>query len=108
MSVDYKSVGQRIKEIRKQQKKTQEQLAEQISVTVGYISQVERGVTKVSLDTLSEISAALDEDIAYFITGTAMGKPSYMQDAMHDKFAVLSHRQKQLVLEMIDVIGRYE
>jgi len=106
MSVDYKAIGQRIKEIRKQQKKTQEQLAERISVTVGYISQVERGVTKVNLDTLSEISAVLDEDIAYFITGTAINTPSYMQDSLNDKFTSLNYTQKQILLELLDVIQR--
>ena len=53
MSVDYAAIGQRIKGRRREQKRTQEWLAEQLQVSVGYISQIERGVTKVNLDTLS-------------------------------------------------------
>lgn len=56
MSVDYAAIGQRIKGRRREQKRTQEWLAEQLQVSVGYISQIERGVTKVNLDTLSEIA----------------------------------------------------
>lgn len=40
MAVDYKLIGQRIKEHRKQKKMTQEVLAEKSDVTVGYISQI--------------------------------------------------------------------
>ena len=46
MHVDYKLIGGRIKERRKARGMTQEQLAEALSVTVGYVSQMERGVTR--------------------------------------------------------------
>ena len=60
MAVDFFTVGQRIQKRRKMLHKTQEQMAEALSVTVGYISQIERGVTKISLDTLSEIAEYQD------------------------------------------------
>lgn len=52
MSVDYRIIGQRIKIKRKSIRKTQDHVAEALSVSVGYISQIECGVTKVNLDTL--------------------------------------------------------
>lgn len=48
---------------RKSQHKTQEMLAEAILVTVGYISQIERGITKVNLETLSNIAEILECDM---------------------------------------------
>ena len=69
MSVDYAAIGQRIKGRRREQKRTQEWLAEQLQVSVGYISQIERGVTKVNLDTLSEIGASLGCDLGELVTG---------------------------------------
>ena len=39
MSVDYAAIGQRIKVRRREQKRTQEWMAEQIQVSVGNISQ---------------------------------------------------------------------
>ena len=38
MTIDYKIIGKRIKERRKRNDLTQEQLAERADVTVGYIS----------------------------------------------------------------------
>ena len=43
MSIDFKLIGSRIKTTRKKAGRTQEWLAEQIDVSVGYISQIERG-----------------------------------------------------------------
>ena len=42
MVIDYKIIGQRIKNARKAIGMTQEVLAEKADVTVGYISQIER------------------------------------------------------------------
>lgn len=58
--VDYKILGKNIKFYRKAKKLTQEQLAEQLEFSLGFISQVERGVTKMSLDTLVAICDRLD------------------------------------------------
>ena len=47
MSIDYKLIGSRIKSERIRQKITQEKLAESLDVSVGYVSQLERGITKI-------------------------------------------------------------
>ncbi len=104
MSVDYKLIGGRIKSKRKAAGKTQEQLAEKLSVTVGYVSQLERGVTKISLDTLSEICSALNCDMSFFITGTATGESTYLQDELIEKYSALTQTQKRILLDFIDVL----
>ena len=58
-AVDYLQVGQRIKRLRNQQGMTQEVLAETASLSVPYISHLERAVKKGSLETLARIAAAL-------------------------------------------------
>ncbi len=104
MSVDYKLIGGRIKTKRKAAGKTQEQLAEKLSVTVGYVSQIERGVTKISLDTLSEICSILNCDMSFFITGTATGETSYLQEELIEKYSALTQTQKKTILDFIDVL----
>ena len=104
MSVDYKLIGGRIKTKRKAAGKTQEQLAEKLSVTVGYVSQLERGVTKISLDTLSEICSILNCDMSFFITGTATGENAYLQDELIEKYSALTQTQKKIILDFIDVL----
>lgn len=104
MSVDYKLIGGRIKTKRKAAGKTQEQLAEKLSVTVGYVSQLERGVTKISLDTLSEICSILNCDMSFFITGTATGENAYLQDELIEKYSALTQTQKKTILDFIDIL----
>ena len=47
---------------------TQERLAEALSVSVGYISQIERGVTKINLDTLAAVAAHLNCELSELVT----------------------------------------
>ena len=68
MDLDYKIIGNRIKEIRTAKGWTQAKLAEKSGVEPSYISHIERGVTKLSLPTLVSIANALDatlDDIVY-------------------------------------------
>ena len=57
--VDHPQIGQRIKRLRNQRGMTQEALAEAASLSVPYISHLERAVKKGSLETLARIAAAL-------------------------------------------------
>lgn len=60
MVLDYKTLGKRIKFYRKQMHITQEQMAEQLDLSLSFISQIERGVTKMSLDTFVDICDLID------------------------------------------------
>lgn len=57
--MDYKLLGKNIKEVRKSLKMTQEQLAEKIEVSTVFISQIESGSRKPSLETIYKLSIAL-------------------------------------------------
>ena len=52
-------LGDQIRAIRKRQEITLKELAEKAGLSIGYISQIERGLTDPSLSTLRKISAAL-------------------------------------------------
>lgn len=102
MSVDFVLIGSRIKAERKSIGKTQEWLAEQIDVSVGYISQIERGITKISLETLAEICTVLNSDMAFLVAGSAKKQNEYLKDEINEKFSRLSERDKQLVISLIE------
>jgi transcriptional regulator with XRE-family HTH domain len=59
-------IGERIKNLRKLSALTQEELAERAGLTKGFISQVERDRTSISLDSLVQILEALGENISEF------------------------------------------
>ena len=59
MSIDYKSIGKRIKRFRMERSLSQENLGEMISSTGNHISRIERGMRIPSVDTLILIANAL-------------------------------------------------
>ncbi len=104
MSIDYKLIGGRIKATRCSLGYTQEWLAERLDVTVGYISQVERGITKISLDLLSQISAALNCEISTLVAGSSVDSANYMNSELNTYYAMLNKRDKKLVIEFMKIL----
>ena len=107
LSVDYKLIGQRIKRVRKDKRMTQEQLAEKLSVTVGYVSQIERGVTKINLDILAQIASILNYDIGCFVSGASVNHASYLQDELNNKYLLLNQMQRQMINDIITLFLKY-
>ena len=58
--MDYKKLGETIQRVRNLKNLTQEELAEKIESSTGYISNVENGHKKVGLGKLISIAKALD------------------------------------------------
>ncbi len=72
---DAAPVGEQIRDLRKAKNLTITALAERIGRSVGYISQIERNITAVSIDRLKEIAEALDVQISWFFQGGASAAP---------------------------------
>ena len=104
MSVDFCLIGERIKIKRREKKLTQEQLAEKIDVTVGYISQCERGISKINLEKLSEVAYILNCDIGYFVSGSSVECEEYLKEVQIDKYEKLTPTQKKQIIGFIDVM----
>ena len=68
MEIDYKLIGERIREARKAKGLTQERLSEEIDVTIAFMSRIERGTSQINLKRLAQISTALDIPIEKLIT----------------------------------------
>lgn len=101
MNIDYKLIGERIKKARKLMDMTQDMMAEKLGVSIGYISQVERGITKISLDLLGAISSILECDIASFITESAINSSEYMESELLSEIRKLDSQKKKYILEII-------
>ena len=108
MNIDYKQIGQHIKQIRKSKKMTQENLAEQLDVSVGYISQIERGATKISLDLLAAVATVLGCKIAYFLDGVSVGQEIYLETALQTKIRTLSPQKKKLLFQIAELLSHTE
>jgi transcriptional regulator with XRE-family HTH domain len=72
-------IGERILNLRQSSNLTQEELAERANLTKGFISQIERDLTSISLDSLTQILEALDENISDFFRETSEEKIVYRE-----------------------------
>ena len=72
-------IGERIRSLRELSNLTQEELAERANLTKGFISQIERDLTSISLDSLAQILKALDENISDFFREASEEKIVYRE-----------------------------
>lgn len=60
-------IGTKIKEIRNKQNITLKQLSESTNLSIGFLSQLERGLSSVAIDSLQKIANALQTPIQEFL-----------------------------------------
>lgn len=65
--LDYIELGMRVRQARKKQNVTQEQLGELCELSAAHIGHIERGTRIPSVDTLFRIAQALDVSMDYLI-----------------------------------------
>lgn len=104
MSIDYKIIGKRIKERRKMYKITQETLAEKLGVSVGYISQIERGIAHTNLDTLANISHELNCDVTEFLSNVTADNKNYLNNDFLNLLNTMSDKQKKMLFDIAEII----
>ena len=60
MKIDYRKLGKRLKQQRKEQGLTQEKLAEYVNLSVSHLSHIENGNEKTSLQTIVNLANILN------------------------------------------------
>ncbi|MDD3363017.1 MAG: helix-turn-helix transcriptional regulator [Hespellia sp.] len=101
MAIDYRLIGQRIKKNRLKKGTTQEHFAEAMDVSVGYISQLERGITKISLDRLAIVAHYLDCPISELIENTSTIDSEYANDEFRIMYQQLNAKEKILLFHLL-------
>ncbi|MEP3248240.1 MAG: helix-turn-helix domain-containing protein [Sneathiella sp.] len=69
--LDELAIGHQIRDLRRAKRLTLTELAETIGKSVGYISQIERGKSAVTIPVLQEIASALGVQAGWFFSGQA-------------------------------------
>lgn len=59
-------IGKKIKKLRTNKKLTLKELSEKTNLSIGFLSQLERGLTTVAIDSLTKIAKELDVSLTYF------------------------------------------
>ncbi|MFD1848528.1 helix-turn-helix domain-containing protein [Oceanobacillus bengalensis] len=65
--MDLNKIGQKIKQLRLRQKKTQQQIADVCGISKSMLSKIENGQTASAVATLSKISEALDVSLSWVL-----------------------------------------
>ena len=78
--MNYALIGERIRKSRKEINMTQEEFAEAIGVSVGYINQIETGKKCFNLKRFDEIVDIFDKPISYFVEGTDTPEQSTIKE----------------------------
>lgn len=85
MQLDYKMIGKRIQNARKDAHMTQEDLAVKCDCTGKYVSNIETGKKAPSLDLLTKISSALEITIDSLLVDSPLAYPKYYVDTVIEK-----------------------
>ena len=100
--VDFNAIGKRIKHYREKAHKTQLGLAEELCVSISYISQVERGISKPSLVRLDEIAENLGTSLQSLVSDVNKNDKNYLTSEIIDKINLLDAAEKYRIAAMLE------
>ena len=104
MALDYTIIGERIKQARLSKKMTQENLSEEMDVSVAFLSRIERGSSFVSLKRLSQICSILGVTEGEIINGTSKNSSTYLNKEFSDLLKSCPPEKLNLIYNIAKVI----
>ena len=105
MAINYSIIGMRLKQARMDKQLTQEKLAEELDVSVAYISRIERGSTSLNLKRLSELCSLLGISEGEVLNGASSDSHSYLNSAFSDLLKNCPAEKIDLIYNVAKVIA---
>lgn len=69
LKADYKAIGKRMQEIREEYNMTEQEMADELSITVNMLAKIECGLRKPSLEILCMFADKFNQNIDYLVFG---------------------------------------
>ena len=105
MTLDYYVIGSRIRQYRQELGITQEDLALQINTSTAYISNIERGLKKPSLQKLVEIADVMHVTVNDFIYVCPYSSyPSYDRELEYLLSTYTLEKQRRITKSIAEII----
>lgn len=101
MILDNKLIGKKIKELRCLNYISQMELAEKSDISDTYLSLIESGKKRVSLETLIKVANALDTSADTLLTGNLKIDRGNYESELADIMKDCSHYEKRVIYEVI-------
>ena len=108
MALDYNIIGERLKKARIDKNMTQEKLAEQIDVSVAFLSRVERGTSHINLKRLTQICEILGVSEGSILNGVSSNSDNYLASEFNNILNSVSSDKQKLICKIAKVISEEE
>ena len=108
MALDYNIIGERLKKARIDKNMTQEKLAEQIDVSVAFLSRVERGTSHINLKRLTQICEILGVSEGSVLNGVSSNSDNYLASEFNNILNSVSSDKQKLIYKIAKVISEEE
>lgn len=108
MALDYQLIGSRLRQARLSKELTLEELADQLSVSVPFLSRVETGSAQINLKRLSEICALLDVPESSILVGSSDTSDEYLEKDFGLLLKSLSPKTQKLIYKVAKIIAESE
>ena len=106
--MDLTSVGAKIKKSRQAMNITQEQLAEKLEISTGFLSRVENGVSIAGFETYCEICEVLNITLDYLTNDILLPtKKKHCELAFHNAIENMNSTQIDYILNVINNFNNY-
>lgn len=105
MAVDYRILGQRIRQARMAKHLTQEKLAEELDVSVAFLSRIERGTAHINLKRLNQVCKILNISEGELLNGTSSNSQSYLSKDFAELLSHCSTEQQRLIYNVAKAIA---
>lgn len=105
--MDYKRLGERIREERKRLNLTQAQLAEAIDISDTYMGAIERGERSLTLDTLVRLVNRLGVTVDYMLSDSVSDNDSNIMEQFKQIIDCQPLERKQMAINVLRTIFSY-
>ncbi|NLI52777.1 MAG: helix-turn-helix transcriptional regulator [Clostridiales bacterium] len=100
VSLNFIIIGRRVKESRLQNGMSQADLAEEVNMSVSYISRIETAEKKASLESLVRIANVLGVTVDYFLNGNQTNDPAEYQTDLARLIEGCTSYEKRVIYEI--------
>lgn len=108
MALDFNIIGERLKKARTDKNMTQEKLAEQLDVSVAFLSRVERGNSHINLKRLSQVCEILGVSEGFILNGVSSNSNNYLTSEFNEILNSVSSEKQKLIYKIAKIISEEE
>lgn len=104
-------IGERIKQLRKKRKWSQEELAHRANINRTYIGELERGEKNATIDILAKVVNALEttfEELFQYVQPPVENKDNNILPVLINRLNTLNVEEQKALLELFEFLTRWK